>query len=297
MVFPLSPITSRFSTVFTSLSAMEVISETAFRGTAYTLPLTETTSARTMASVSGRVMVKLAPLPRSLCVSMSPERRLMFVLTTSRPTPRPRTDGNLSPGLFPEAPPLLGGLDAVVDCIAHQVHQGIGQRLDDQLVHLHFAAVHHEVHFLARFPGDAPDGAGQLVEDLAQRDHANLEDSFLQIVELALQQSRLPMELAAPELAGGGFTGLVGLIRQPGDVGLDQEQLPDRIHQGIQPADVHPDGLRQQPVRGIRLGGALLAGGQSRFDGRSGPSHRRDRTSLGSVLLGGSNGQSCRGIV
>ena len=51
-----------------------------------------TISAATIASVSGILIVKLVPRPRSEAMSTAPPMSSMLVLTTSMPTPRPDTE-------------------------------------------------------------------------------------------------------------------------------------------------------------------------------------------------------------
>src|SRR5262249_11979482 len=98
--------------------------------------------------------------------------------------------------------------------------------------------------------GDALHGARQLVEDLPQWHHADLEDSLLQIVELALQELTFPVELMTPQLAWRRFAWLASLVREARHVRLDEQKLADGIHQRIQAADVHPHRLGEAtPLR------------------------------------------------
>src|SRR5262249_19309986 len=71
---------------------------------------------------------------------------------------------------------------------------------------------------------------------------------------------------------------LASLVRQSRHVRLDEQKLADRIHQRIQPADVHADGLGEAPPDGIGVErqsgpGWLLrqsegpGGGQARLPG------------------------------
>jgi hypothetical protein len=83
--------------------------------------------------------------------------------------------------------PLVARLDAVIDRVADHVHQRVGELFDDELVDLRLGARDDEVHLLAVLARDLPDDARQLVEGLAQRDHAHLEDAALHLRQVPVE--------------------------------------------------------------------------------------------------------------
>ena len=114
---------------------------------------------------------------RSACASM-PRPSSSTSITTWLPfCERVRARSCPSRGL-PARARSLGRLDAVIDRVAHHVHQRIEELLDDQLVELGLGAGDHEPDLLAepRARSLAHD-ARQLVEHLAERHHAHLEDA------------------------------------------------------------------------------------------------------------------------
>ena len=75
----------------------------------------------------------------------------------------------------------------MVERIAHDVHQRIDEALDDQLVELGIRTLELERDILAEISTKTPSHARQLLEDLAHRNHSNIEHSRLQLLELAVE--------------------------------------------------------------------------------------------------------------
>ena len=75
----------------------------------------------------------------------------------------------------------------MIDCVSDQVHEWIGQLLDDQLVDLGIRSGHHESHLFIFFARGLSDDASKLVENLTQWDHSNVEDSRTKLHQLAFE--------------------------------------------------------------------------------------------------------------
>ncbi len=246
-------------------------------------------------------MVIFVPMPTSLAMSTTPPSLAMFVLTTSRPTPRPlrsvatslvvnpgrKTRANTSrsvrargflrahhsatdrrgnerrvvhaapssstsmttwlpfwkalsaivpTGGFPTRRRSSRWLDAVIDGVADHVHQRIAELLDDELVDLGLGAGDDEVHLLAVLARDLPHDARQLVERLAERHHAHLEDAALHLREVALEGPMEPSELdrQLARLVARPRARSVSLRHR----GLHDRELADDGHQAVELADV-----------------------------------------------------------
>ena len=81
-------------------------------------------------------------------------------------------------------PALVGGLDRVIEGVAHQVHERIDELLDNQLVELGVSALERQANVLPVIALKTAHGSGELLEDLAKRDHAHIEHARLQLLEL-----------------------------------------------------------------------------------------------------------------
>jgi hypothetical protein len=86
------------------------------------------------------------------------------------------------------------GLDAVIDRVADQVDDWIGEILDHRLVDFGFFTDQHQLDVLAQVAGQVAGDARILLEQAADGLHAGLHDRVLQIghqqVELAHGQRR-----------------------------------------------------------------------------------------------------------
>jgi hypothetical protein len=78
--------------------------------------------------------------------------------------------------------PDFGGLHAVVDGIAHQVHQRVAQFVDHALVEFGLLAADLQVHFLVPLDGDIAHHALEAIERGGDGHHAGLEHAALQAV-------------------------------------------------------------------------------------------------------------------
>ncbi|EXI76714.1 MAG: hypothetical protein AW07_00113 [Candidatus Accumulibacter sp. SK-11] len=144
---------------------------------------------------------------------------------------------------------LIGRLDAMIDGIAYQMDQRVGQILDHRLVDLGLFTNQSQFDILAQLPGQVARDARILLEQAANRLHARLHDRVLQVrneqVELAdglierLQRLRIrtPGENVRP---------------QAGQPVLGEADFPRQVEYLIEPRRVHTDGrfARGRPLIG-----------------------------------------------
>src|SRR5690606_37143694 len=81
----------------------------------------------------------------------------------------------------------LRRLDSVIDGVADDVHQRIAELLDDELVDLGLLAGDDEADLLAVLARDLAHDARELLEDLPERHHADVEDAVLELEEVTLE--------------------------------------------------------------------------------------------------------------
>ncbi len=130
---------------------------------------------------------------------------------------------------YPAAPGLadllaLGRrLDAMIDCIAHQVHQWIGQCIDQVLVEISVFADQLQIDLLVEITRQIPNHTGKATENLLHRLHPGLHHRQLQIgghhVEIGYRVGQL-------------FIDQVRLQRR--QAVTDQHQLADHVHDVVQ---------------------------------------------------------------
>ncbi len=92
-------------------------------------------------------------------------------------------------------------LDAVVDAVAHQVHQRVADALEHRLVELGLLARELEVDLLAEPLRDVAHQTREAAEGEADRQHAHPHDALVQLAHVALELC----EPAAQLLGGGPF--------------------------------------------------------------------------------------------
>ena len=85
---------------------------------------------------------------------------------------------------------FFGVLDAVVDGVANEVHQRLGERVENALVEISVLAGEFESHVLAALLGDVANERGKAAEELFDGHHANLQDAFVKFVEHTRLKSR-----------------------------------------------------------------------------------------------------------
>ena len=91
--------------------------------------------------------------------------------------------------------PRSGRLDAVVDRVAHQVHQRIGEPVEDRAVELELGAAQLDLDALAGRARDLARDARQRLEDAQQRRRAQLERAPLQLADDAVHPVEADGEL------------------------------------------------------------------------------------------------------
>ena len=153
----------------------------------------------------------------------------------------------------------VGHFHAMVDGVADQVHQRVGQRFDQVAVELGLGADQLQVHFLLQRAGDVAGDLGEAREYLAHRLHAGAHHRRLQARGGDVQ---------------GGHGAVQLLVAQARTQGLEpvarQHQFADQVDDRIQALGVHAHGVLGL---GQRLGGRL--GGRCRCGRRARGCHRR----------------------
>ena len=175
--------------------------------------------------------------------------------------------------------------DSVIDRIADEMHQGIGDRLDDGLVDLGFFPDELQFDLLLLFAREVPDEAEHLPEGARDRNHANAHrdvlDRACDAVELQARLLEI-LEMMSLEI------GIVGHHR------LGQDQLADEVHQGVELLEIDAD----IAGRGLPLlvlvpsgSGRPGSGGLLRLRRRNGGGRSRGRCPGGLGVSGGRAGR------
>ena len=145
----------------------------------------------------------------------------------------------------------VGHFQAMVDRVADQVHQRIGDAFDQALVQLRAFADGAQAHLLAQARGQVADQAREAAEHGIHRQHAHANDGFLQVAGVALQQVQAGEQAFA-----------LGLVEHAGDLlqhGLGDDQFADQVDQAVDLVDADADGGfggivgRRRGGRGRRL--------------------------------------------
>ena len=169
-----------------------------------------------------------------------------------------------------------GLLDAVVEGVAHQVQQRVGEVLDHQLVQLGLLAVHPQVDLLAELLRELAHDPVEPREDLADRHHPGVDDPLLQLAQVALEIARRLLEVP-PGAGGPGLGDQVAADLE--DRGLVDDQLADDVHQAVELADVHAHRVGERAHREHPFGGRFGGGRRTRAARRAG--RRRVRMRAG----------------
>ena len=126
--------------------------------------------------------------------------------------------------------PFVGGLDAVIDGVAHKMHQRLAEGVENTFVEIGMLAGDVQSHVLAALLGDVADDARKAAEELLDRHHANFEDAFVQFIENARLKAHGIGELCAERIAR---VALVEFGERAMEHGLADNQFTDEIHDGI----------------------------------------------------------------
>jgi hypothetical protein len=169
-----------------------------------------------------------------------------------------QSDGPL--GRLADGDPLLRRLDPVVDAVAHQVGEGVADRLEDGLVQLGLPALGGQRHLLATGLGEVADDAGELLPQAVDRLHARLHDPLLQLRGDGVETVR-----------GTDQRHLLASVGEAHDLVAREHQLADERHQLVEQTDVHPQGAAGHGRRGRhRRRGGRGHRGRHRRRGRHG---------------------------
>ena len=143
---------------------------------------------------------------------------------------------------------LGGGLDAVIDRVAQQMHEGIAERVEDFAIELDFFPLDPKGHLLVELPRDVAHQAREAVEDLPHRRHPRQDDFVLQIGGKARDLDRDLVDLRILSHPARGD------VVQPAALG---HELADQIHERVEPPQVDADVAGASPPR--TFGGTDLA--------------------------------------
>jgi hypothetical protein len=149
---------------------------------------------------------------------------------------------------------LLGRLQAVVQPVAHQVHQRVGDALDHRLVEFGLAADDLQRDVLAELGGGVAHHAAEAREGLADRHHAQLQRAVADFLDQ-------PADL----LVGLDQRAAAGLAGQQRGAGAGDHQLAQQVDHGVEPVGLHAD----EAV--VLVGRGAAAGFASRSPPRAGP--------------------------
>ena len=132
---------------------------------------------------------------------------------------------------------LVGGLNAVVHRIAHQVHKGLGKRVKNALIEIGVLAGEVQGHILATLLGNIADDTRKTAEELLDGHHADFQNAFVQLIEDASLKRHRVGKLGAQGISG---VLLVKLGQRAIEHGLANDQFADKIHDRIDARGIDP---------------------------------------------------------
>ena len=139
---------------------------------------------------------------------------------------------------------LLRQLDTMIDRVAHDVGQGIADRLDEGLVELGLLTLHLDAHLLAACEREVADDTREFVPDVADGLHPGLHDPFLQFGGDQVEALR-----------GAEEAGFLLAQRKLQNLIADQHQLADQVHHLVEQIHVDADAA----LGGRRSGRGFMA--------------------------------------
>lgn len=122
--------------------------------------------------------------------------------------------------------------DAVVDGVAHQVHQRVCQGFDQVAIQFRFGADQFQLHFLGQGTRHIAGHLGEAGEYLAHRLHAGAHDRGLQACGGDVQRADCAVQFF---VAQAGAQGLQAVARK--------HQFADQVDDGVQALGIHAHGL------------------------------------------------------
>ena len=112
---------------------------------------------------------------------------------------------------------FAGRLDAVIDRVAEQVNQRLGNLLDDLLVELRFAAPDRQDHFLVEGSRQVAHGAWKRIEHRGERQHGQLDHALPELLGDQVQAdpvvTEVRQELAHLPADGAERVGVLAKLR------------------------------------------------------------------------------------
>ena len=146
---------------------------------------------------------------------------------------------------LPRALRTAGGLDAVVDGVADQVHERLAELVDHRLVDARVLALQHELDALALLAREVAHQPREALEDVADRQHPHVHDRLLQL----RRGARHPVDgLEQVRPHAGQHLGHVP--RELAELGPVDDQLPHQVEQVIELGEVDAHHARAQPAPG-----------------------------------------------
>ena len=84
----------------------------------------------------------------------------------------------------------------MIEAVAHDVNERVGERLDDVLVGFGLLPFEHQLNFFAQLAGDIAHHPGEALEDEGDSHHADLHDGVLHLVSNAIDDRILAFDFA-----------------------------------------------------------------------------------------------------
>ena len=158
------------------------------------------------------------------------------------------------------ANPLLGGLNAMADGIAHHVGEGLGDRIQNAFVEIGLPAPDRQLDFFAALQPDVAHNAREAAEQLIDRHHANLHDRVLQVIQNPRLEGHGIGESSAQDIFREAFAKFQQRLLEHR---FRQDEFTDQIENAVDSFRIHA----QNVVRAGGHGGRRQLRGQRRLEG------------------------------
>ncbi len=158
---------------------------------------------------------------------------------------------------------VFGAFDAVIDGVAHDVHQRLGERVENALVEIGVLAGEVESDVFAALLGDVANEARETAEQLLDGHHANLEHAFVQLIENARLKRESVGELGAQRIVLMAF---VELGQRAVEHRLADDEFADEIHDGVDARGIDAERAFDNGGGGRALCGRLSSRRRARCD-------------------------------
>ena len=147
----------------------------------------------------------------------------------------PRGDAHTAALRLAHAHALLRELQPVVQRVADDVRERVGECFHDPAVDLRVLALHDQLHRLAQLPREVTHQAGELAEDDRDGDHPRVNHDLLHPAGYLVEGVEGIRELLPHRL---GVHAAAQVVGKPGNVGLVHHELRDQAPQVVQLARV-----------------------------------------------------------